>query len=281
MDTEPTSFFERGPLEQTHLRRLLLIAYHFPPDRAAGALRWQKFAKHAATFGSSIDVITLHPSDFVSPDPERPKDLPDGIRLFGVHQPVIWAQRIEHWVWQAMRGRLHPRPIRARDTNGRPVSPSSFARGELYFDPLSPRSWIRTFYGWQYYAANRAWARRVAIVARRVFRPEVHRLVLSCGPPHGAHEAARLVARATGLPFVMDLRERIGISNAIFHPTALYPPARRSVNRVTIHSSPAVFCRILTCAASDFSQFARWHERTPSLPTGSRQDPSAFEYQAA
>jgi hypothetical protein len=43
------------------------------------------------------------------------------------------------------------------------------------------------------------------------------------------------------------------------------------VNRLTIHASPAVFCRILPVAAYDFPQSARWRERTPSPPIGSAQ----------
>jgi hypothetical protein len=42
---------------------------------------------------------------------------------------------------------------------------------------------------------------------------------------------------------------RIGILNTIFHPRTLYPSARDIVNRVTIHASPAVFCRISPFAA--------------------------------
>jgi hypothetical protein len=74
---------------------------------------------------------------------------------------------------------------------------------------------------------------------------------------------------------------RIGILNTIFHPRTLYPSARDIVNRVTIHASPAVFCRISPFAASDFPQSARWRERKPSPPIGPRQDQSEFETQAA
>jgi hypothetical protein len=62
-----------------------------------------------------------------------------------------------------------------------------------------------------------------------------------------------------------------------FSPNGTQSPARRIVNGVTIHASPAVFPRILPFAAADFPQSALWYERTPSLPIGSRQNPSAFE----
>ena len=43
-------------------------------------------------------------------------------------------------------------------------------------------------------------------------------------------------------------------------------PANRQ--RLTIHASPAVFCRVFPIAASDFPQCARWRERTPSRSSG-------------
>ena len=211
MDREPSPFYERPLPPGSERRRLFLISYHFPPDNAAGALRWQKFAKHAAALGWSADVVMRHPDDLVAPDRGRLSDLPDGIRVFGVHQPVIFAERLEQGLWQALRGRARPRESPAAGgaapEPAPPSSPSSFARDELRFDALSARSWFRTYHGWASYAAHRAWARRAAALARRLHRPGVHRVVVSCGPPHGAHEGGRLLARATGLPFVMDLRD--------------------------------------------------------------------------
>lgn len=206
MKREPSCFYERTLPSGSHGRRILLFSYHFPPDNAAGALRWQKLAKHAAALGWSIDVITRDPAELVAPDPERLHDLPDGVRVFGVRQPVIWVERMEQRLWEALR-QSRPRATSGGGGVGQPAGPSSFARDELKFDPLSPRSWIRTYHGWAYYAAHRAWARRAAALARRISEPEVHRVVVSCGPPHGAHEGARLLAKATGLPFVMDLRD--------------------------------------------------------------------------
>jgi hypothetical protein len=209
VDREPSSFYERPPPRGAAVRRLLLFSYHFPPDNAAGALRWQKLAKHAAALGWCTDVFMRDPAELAARDDARLRDLPEGIRIFGVPQPVIWPNRVERRLWQALRG-SRPRPAPAAPGgggSGRSASPSSFARDELRFDPLSPRSWIRTYHGWALYASDRAWARRAAVAARRLVRPGIHRVVVSCGPPHGAHEGARLVARATGLPFVMDLRD--------------------------------------------------------------------------
>jgi hypothetical protein len=57
------------------------------------------------------------------------------------------------------------------------------------------------------YAQSGSWARDAAALALQLIEPGVHEAVISSGPPHMAHEAGRLVSRATGLPFVMDMRD--------------------------------------------------------------------------
>src|ERR1041385_9308984 len=61
--------------------RLLLISYHFAPDSAVGALRWQKLARYAAARGWGLDVIALHPAQLKAADPGRLADLPPGVRV--------------------------------------------------------------------------------------------------------------------------------------------------------------------------------------------------------
>jgi hypothetical protein len=46
-----------------------------------------------------------------------------------------------------------------------------------------------------------------AEAATAVYETGVHRVVVTCGPPHLAHEAGRLVAETTGLPLVLDMRD--------------------------------------------------------------------------
>ena len=84
-------------------------------------------------------------------------------------------------------------------------------------------------------------------------------------------------------PQIMHGRIRIIILNRIFHQTALYPPDGdgRTVNRVTIHASPAVFPKMLPFAESNFPRSAPWHARTPSLPVGSGYNQTGFANQAA
>ena len=187
--------------------RLFLITYHFPPDTAVGALRWQKLARYAAERGWGLDVITLHPAELTSSDPARLADLPVGVRVYGVPVPHVWTERIAQPVWyvyDAVR-RLGQRHLPAA---GR-VEPrrESRARGEIRWRLREGRDVTRAYFAWLDHAVTGRWAHHAAQCAVRLFEPGVHRAVISCGPPHMAHEGGRLVARETGLPFVMDLRD--------------------------------------------------------------------------
>src|SRR5262249_14593886 len=124
----------------------------------------------------------------------------------GVPQPEITTRRLERHLWGTYR-RLLPasRPLAGANWGGAPKS--SLSRAELRFAPFSVRCWIRSFHGWQFYASYRAWGRRAARLARDLFDPACHRVAVSCGPPHGVHEGARLLALATGIPFVIDMRD--------------------------------------------------------------------------
>src|SRR4029453_11583328 len=79
---QPHSFYETGR-SADELGRLFLFSYHFPPDTAAGALRWQKLANHAAKRGWGLDVLTRDPAELERADPSRLRELPPGVRVFG------------------------------------------------------------------------------------------------------------------------------------------------------------------------------------------------------
>src|SRR3989454_3604972 len=82
--------------------RLLLISYHFPPDAAVGALRWQKLARHAAERGWGLDVIALDPACLARTDPTGTEDLPAGVRIYGIPARPMWVERAVELVWRVL-----------------------------------------------------------------------------------------------------------------------------------------------------------------------------------
>jgi glycosyltransferase involved in cell wall biosynthesis len=194
-------------------RRILLLSYHFPPSSAAGSLRWQKFAGLFAEQGWGLDVVALDPAQLKGPEPERYRDLPPGLRAYGVPQHKILIERAVERTWDRIRA-LRPRRAPAPSVPaGRPAAAPSIAeppallREDLAWRLLHRDGWRRAYYAWVRFAHDRAWGRRVTSLALQLVEPGVHRFVISCGPPQLVHEAGRAVAESTGLPFVVDMRD--------------------------------------------------------------------------
>jgi glycosyltransferase involved in cell wall biosynthesis len=208
--TAATPFFHAGQISDRP--RLLLISYHFPPTRAVGGLRWRKLSRYAADRGWELDVITLHPTCLLASDRDGLRDLPPGTRVYGIEERADWIDRLEHGVWLLKRS-LASRLARARSVPAperQPAGaarPTSIRRDDIRWTPARPRDVLRHFYAWRDHARATRWSTDAARLALRLYDPARHAIVITCGPPHMAHEAGRHVARETGLPLVVDMRD--------------------------------------------------------------------------
>jgi len=217
--------------------RLLLITYHFPPGGAAGALRWQKLAGFLAAEGWRLDVITLDPSLLPSRDDARLADLPAGTRVFGVRPRTTLTGRIDAW-----RGRMRARRAGAAGPRDAAPQPASATRPAESLEPheysgryFRPATWRRAWAAWLIHRRDMAWADAAAEAGRELARSEKYRVVLSSGPPHLAHEAARRASVAAGAPLVVDYRDPWSFSRRL--PESIASPlylwlARRDESRV-------------------------------------------------
>jgi O-antigen/teichoic acid export membrane protein len=177
--------------------RLMLITYHFPPDPAIGSLRWQKFVQYAAARGWGVDVIMRDPSELSTADSARINDLPPGVRVYGVRNRASWFDRLENPLARVTRGlRVESGPPRA----------SSRARAEIGW-PRGLRDLTRAYHSIAEHVRGQRWADDATRAGTAIMQRGVHRAIISSGPPHFAHDAARRVARNAELPFVMDMRD--------------------------------------------------------------------------
>jgi hypothetical protein len=230
-------------------RRILLLSYHFSPSSAAGALRWQKFTSLLAEHGWGVDVIALDPSQLKAAEPDRFEELPPGLRAYGVPMEPILIERLIDWGWRTWQRFQAPR----RDANRSsavaatpaeaPAVEGSLTQEEIRWRLFERVGWRRAYYAWVRFAHDRAWARRVAALGCAVVQPGIHQFVVSCGPPQLVHEAGRAVSRATGLPFVVDMRDPWTLQRRLqeYLASPLYwVLARRSERRIVEQASLVV-----------------------------------------
>ena len=212
MSAQPVAFWERRGSPNHDAHRLLLISFHFPPDTTIGSRRWQQLAHAVTERGWGLDVVTRAPVGALDGALDS---LPGGVRVYGVSDPLLAAERMEHVVWRAYRKiwpnrRLAESAQQASDSRQvRPqrARPESMERADIPSSIRTPREMLRAYWAWVDYTRGGRWANRAAALALELVRRGVHEAVITSAPPHMTHEAGRLVSLATGLPFVMDMRD--------------------------------------------------------------------------
>ena len=207
--TDPRPFYA-GPASALsgQDRRLLLISYHFPPSNTAGALRWRKLAGPAAGRGWSLDVVTLDPSPGGHGSPDGLADLPPGTRVFGVAAPVLKRDRFVSSVMRTIRGIRGRTTVKSEPAGATKAQGATPARSPAPAGPAArPGALSRAYAALLDYAMHGRWSRDAAALANRLAEGTSYDAVISCGPPHMAHVAARDVAGRHGLPLVIDLRD--------------------------------------------------------------------------
>jgi len=184
-------------------QRLILITYAYPPDLAVGALRWQKFTQYGSEAGWGFDVITLHADQLKARDEFGLSELPPDTNIIGVRHESGGLNRA-HRAALEMRARAR-HLFSSTDAGVRADAPRA---GESVAPEVGAIQSLKASYAalheYDHYAR---WARAAVAAARRILDPRVHRGIVTSGPPHMAHEAGRRVARASGLPLIVDFRD--------------------------------------------------------------------------
>jgi glycosyltransferase involved in cell wall biosynthesis len=149
-------------------RRVLVLAYLFPPLGGAGVQRTLKFVRYLAPLGWQATVISTRSRDYPARDPSLLEEIPETTRV--VRTPALPALR-----WLSLV------PYRLRLNR--------------MFDYLT---WPDGGIGWSPFALM------AALRAARQDRPAV---IYSTSTPQGGHLVGLVVHRLTGIPWVADFRD--------------------------------------------------------------------------
>jgi glycosyltransferase involved in cell wall biosynthesis len=157
--------------EKTH-RRVLVLAYFFPPLGGGGVQRTLKFVKYLPEHGFAPVVLTTGFGWSPIRDPTLGSEIPAGTTI--IRAPEVPLQVIK-WGLQRM-----------------------LRRARLSMSPASYLGWPDEAAGW---VPGATWH---ALRAVRRHRPHV---LYSTSSPVSAHLVALIVSRITGVPWVADFRD--------------------------------------------------------------------------
>jgi glycosyltransferase involved in cell wall biosynthesis len=200
-------------LRSPAVRRVLVIAYFFPPLGGAGVQRTLKFVKYLPQFGWRATVVSTRSGLYGARDPELVREIPEGTRV--VRAPAVPVAR-----WLAI------------------------ALYKLGLRRLMPWvSWPDGGYGWAPVAFVAAWRQ----VRRQ--RPDV---ILSTSSPYGAHLVGLMLHRLTGIPWVADFRDEWAANPHLAdQPRALARLSARAEAAITRHADHVVVAADYFALAGD------------------------------
>ena len=176
-------------------RRVLVIAYHFPPNASSGTFRTLKFVKYLPQFGWIPVVLTVDPRhEQIEPmDPALVQQVPEGV-------PVIRT-----YAWS-------PAKFRKKRTD---TAPNTQSAGNVSANKTSQPSWRKRLTtvilklikfpdrcsGWYPFAVWNGW------LAIRRYKID---MIFSSGPPFTGTLVGLTLKLLTGKPLVSDFRDPWG-----------------------------------------------------------------------
>jgi glycosyltransferase involved in cell wall biosynthesis len=186
-------------------RRILIVSYHFPPDRRVGAVRPAKFAKYLARFGWKPTVLTIGTKYIDGLEPQRVEE----VQTVPIVRTPVWPTIVDLLV--RVRNRFLRRPPSrhqyvpngpdAADTStprvedaSRSTGPWAVARKILHFSSEFPDTEV----GWVIPAVWRGYW---------LIKRERIPLVMVSSPPRSSVFIGMLLSWLTGARLITDLRD--------------------------------------------------------------------------
>jgi glycosyltransferase involved in cell wall biosynthesis len=153
---------------ETGRRRVLVLAYLFPPIAGAGVQRTLKFVRYLEPLGWRATVVSTRSRAYGTRDPSLLAEVPASVRV--IRTPALPLARYLAIVLYKLR--------------------------------------LRRLRAWVLWPDNGlGWAPFAFVAALRAVRRDQFDVLFSTSAPYGSHLIALLVARLTGIPWVADFRD--------------------------------------------------------------------------
>lgn len=208
-------------------KRVLFVAYQFPPAGGIGVHRVVKFVKFLPEFGWDSTVLTVANPSVPLVDNSHQSDIPDSTK-------VVRARTMEpgyHW----------KQKVSASSTKGdskkRPSRLKAAARGMANFC-FQPDMQI-------------LWAPAAIKAGLKELKRTPHDAIIATAPPFSSFYVGEQLAKKSGLPLILDYRDEWGISNSYWENKQQDPVSRRiqtrMQHRILRHASAAIATTPSSC----------------------------------
>ena len=167
------------------MKRVLVIAYYWPPSGGSGVQRWVKFCKYLPAEGWQPVVFAPENADYPSLDPSFEAEVPASVEL--------------------LRGRIwEPYAAYRKLTGAKSTQVTEISSGK--------KSWKQKLSLW--IRANLfvpdprvGWVRPSVKFLKKYLKEHPVDAIVTTGPPHSVHLIGQKLHRALGTPWVADFRD--------------------------------------------------------------------------
>jgi len=188
------------------MKKILFVAYYFPPVVASGGMRPLAFCRFLEPYGWGSRVLTTDPASVYPPhpvDPQLSSKIPCTVRVDAVpHGNPL--QRVVAW-----RERLRALLLKGRYAEGQLEGP-----GQGHSNKPNPQGGVfsstkRLLLDWTFEFPDPqcAWLSSVTAYAKRMSRAEIPDIVFATGGPWTSLLAGRRLAESWRVPFIADYRD--------------------------------------------------------------------------
>ena len=227
---------------------VLVLAAEFPPVGGGGVIRVTKLVKYLSRLGWTVEVVCSDEPLGDAVDPSLLEELPADVVVHRVRTAA-------HAVADATR-----------------LAKTRLSRDSLAFRTLfGIRATMRTLV-----AIPDRWLPWALAVGRsRPLRATRASVILGSGPPHSVHVASALLSRATGRPYVMDLRDEWTIRALTRSRLPWRIAIERVLERWCVRRAAAIVVVSEESRARYAARYPRAASRLVVIPNGF--DPEDFE----
>ncbi len=167
------------------MKRVLVIAYYWPPSGGSGVQRWVKFCKYLPAEGWEPVVFAPLNADYPSLDPSFEKELPENLEV--------------------LRGRIwEPYAAYRKLTGAKSTQVTEISSGKkTWKQRLS--LWIRA----NLFVPDPrvGWVKPSVKTLRKYLKEHPVDAIVTTGPPHSVHLIGQKLHQTTGIPWIPDFRD--------------------------------------------------------------------------
>lgn len=171
------------------MKRVLIIAYYWPPNAGVGVYRWLKFAKYLPQFGWQPVVYTPENPELQAVDEALQRDIPPEVEVIKapITEPYSWYKR---FTGKKQDERLQTAFLREEAGPTWKENAANWVRSNFFIPDA--RIW---------------WVKPSVKRLEQYLKEHPVDVIVTTGSPHSLHLIGRELKRRNGIPWLADFRD--------------------------------------------------------------------------